>query len=277
MPDEPTRREATLEAVLAPENLRAAWLAVKANDGAAGVDGRSIRETAEHLKTQWGTIAKKLRAGEYRPGAVRAVDIPKPNGGVRTLGIPNVQDRLIQQAIQQVLTPVFEPEFSEHSHGFRPGRSAHDAVRAARKFVDEGKSWVADIDLQSCFDQVNHDILMRLVAGRVRDKALLGLIGGCLRAPMQQADGSPSARRCGTPQGGPLCQRPPALPFGQRLRPLAISLRSIRRCWRTCISTRWTKNWRSEALPLCDTPTTSPSLPAASGRRSARWKAWWPG
>lgn len=204
MPDEQPRQAATLDAVLAPENLRAAWLAVKANDGAPGVDGRDIGETAQHLREHWKAIADKLHAGEYRPGAVRAVDIPKPNGGTRTLGIPNVQDRLIQEAIQQELTPVFEPEFSGHSYGFRPGRSAHDAVRAARKHVDEGKVWVADIDLKSFFDQVNHDILMRLVAVRVRDKALLRLIGAYLRAPMQQADRSEQARKCGTPQGGPL-------------------------------------------------------------------------
>jgi len=194
----------TLESVLASDNLNAAWLKVKANEGAAGVDGRDIAATKTHLRENWKTIAAKLRTGEYKPGAVRAVEIPKPNGGTRTLGIPNVQDRLIQQAIHQKLSEDFEPEFSEHSYGFRPGRSAHDAVRAAAGYVAEGKTWVADIDLKSFFDQVNHDILMAQVAKKVRDKALLRLIGGCLRAPMQQPDGSKQARTCGTPQGGPL-------------------------------------------------------------------------
>lgn len=190
--------------MLAADNRNAAWLAVKANDGAAGVDGRDIARTAAHLREHWGTIAAKLRAGDYQPGAVRAVDIPKPNGGTRTLGIPNVPDRLIQQAIHQKLSGDFEPEFSGHRHGFRPGRSAHDAVREAAGYVAQGKRWVADIDRKSFFDQVNHDMLMALVARKVRDKALLRLIGGYLRAPMQKPDGSKQARRCGTPQGGPL-------------------------------------------------------------------------
>jgi len=202
--EENTGAGVTLEAVLVPENLNAAWSSVKANDGAGGVDGRNIAQTQAHLREHWEAVAKKLRAWEYEPGAVRAKEIPKPQGGVRMLGIPNVQDRLIQQAIQQKLSEVFEPEFSENSYGFRPGRSTHDAVRKATGFVAEGKEWVADIDLKSFFDQVNHDILLALVARKVRCKGLLRLIGGYLRAPMQQPDGSKQARKCGTPQGGPL-------------------------------------------------------------------------
>jgi len=196
--------EVMLESVLEAHNLRRAWRAVKANAGAAGVDGRDIEHTRTHLKSNWAVIAQKLRAGQYRPGAVREVPIPKANGGVRTLGIPNVQDRLIQQAILQVLTPVFDPGMSEHSYGFRPRRSAHDALDAARAYVAAGKTWVVDIDLKSFFDQVDHDKLMHAVSRKVRDKNLLRLIGDYLRAPMQAVDGGHRARNRGTPQGGPL-------------------------------------------------------------------------
>lgn len=200
--DEP--KEPTLERVLEKENLRAAWQAVKANGGAPGVDGMDMEKTVAHLRAHWEVIEAKLRAGDYTPGAVRAVDIPKANGGTRTLGIPNVIDRMIQQAIHQVMSPAWEPDFSEHSHGFRPGRSAHDAVKEAQAYVKEGKTWVVDIDLKSFFDQVNHDKLMHLVARKVRDKGLLQLIGAYLRAPLRQPDGSQQKRTCGTPQGGPL-------------------------------------------------------------------------
>lgn len=194
----------TLETVLARENLKAAWLAVKANDGAAGVDGMDVGRTAQHLKAHWEAIEAKLRAGKYVPAAVRAVEIPKANGGMRTLGIPNVQDRLIQQAIHQVLSPLWEAEFSDSSYGFRAGRSAHEAIRAAQRHIQAGKTWVVDIDLKGFFDEVNHDILMREVGRKVRDKRLLRLIGGYLRAPMRRPDGSQQKRRKGTPQGGPL-------------------------------------------------------------------------
>jgi RNA-directed DNA polymerase len=203
MPEE-EKKEATLERVLGRENLRAAWLAVKANGGAPGVDGMDIGRTEAHIREHWETIEAKLKAGAYRPGAVRAVEIPKANGGVRTLGIPNVLDRVIQQAIHQEMSPVWEPEFSENSHGFRPGRSAHDAVRQAQGFIRSGKRWVVDIDLKSFFDQVDHDKLMGLVGGKVRDKRLLRLIGDYLRAPMRRPDGSQEKRKRGTPQGGPL-------------------------------------------------------------------------
>ena len=133
--------EVTLENLLEAHHLRRAWKAVKANAGAAGVDGRDIEQTQAHLKVHWAAIADKLRAGQYRPGAIREVLIPKANGGTRRLGIPNVQDRLIQQAILQQLTPVFDPAMSAHSYGFRPGRSAHDAMDAARAYVAAGKAW----------------------------------------------------------------------------------------------------------------------------------------
>ena len=196
--------ELTLERVLAEENLREAWRAVQANRGAPGVDGMDMEASREHIRAHWPKIEIKLLSGTYTPGAVRAKEIPKANGGTRKLGIPNISDRLIQQAIHQTLSPAWEPEFSDHSHGFRPGRSAHDAVREAQGFIKEGKTWVVDIDLKAFFDEVDHDKLMGLVAGKVRDKRLLRLIGDYLRAPMQGEDGSREKRYRGTPQGGPL-------------------------------------------------------------------------
>jgi RNA-directed DNA polymerase len=197
-------REATLETVLATANLRAAWQAVKANGGAPGVDRMDMERSARHLREHWEAIRGKLLEGAYTPGAVRVVNIPKANGGERQLGIPNITDRLIQQAIHQVLSPVWEPVFSEHSHGFRPGRSAHDAVKAAQAFVKGGKTWVVDIDLRNFFDRIDHDKLMHLLRGRIEDKRLRALIGAYLRAPMQHRDGRKEKRWKGTPQGGPL-------------------------------------------------------------------------
>jgi RNA-directed DNA polymerase len=194
----------TLESVLARENLKAAWSQVKANDGAAGVDGMDVQRSLTRIRQDWLRIETALLAGHYQPAAVRAVTIPKPQGGERTLGIPTVLDRLIQQAIHQQLSAVWEPEFSEHSYGFRPGRSAHDAVRAAQAFITAGKRWVIDIDLKNFFDRVDHDKLMSRVAQKVRDKRLLRLIGEYLRAPLQTPDGCQQKRTRGTPQGGPL-------------------------------------------------------------------------
>lgn len=193
-----------LEAVLARSNMQAAWLAVKANGGSAGVDRKSIEATRAHLVQHWPAVAEKLRAGRYQPAAVRAVRIPKPQGGERQLGIPTVQDRLIQQGLLLQLGPLFEARMSEHSYGFRPGRSAHDAVQAARRHVLAGKRWVVDIDLKSFFDQVDHDKLMHLVSQVVDDKRVLKLIGAYLRAPLHHPDGQRERRTRGTPQGGPL-------------------------------------------------------------------------
>lgn len=204
MHEEENTEAVTLEAILSEENLRAAWQAVKANRGAAGVDGRDIPETEAHLEKHGEGIKRKLLAGDYQPGAVRLVEIPKPNGGVRKLGIPNVQDRMIQQAIHQKLSPEWEKEFSDHSYGFRPNRSAQDAIRKAQGYIKAGKTWVVDIDLKSYFDEVDHDILMRQVKLKVRDKRVLRLIGDYLRAPMQAPDRSKTKRMKGTPQGGPL-------------------------------------------------------------------------
>ena len=194
----------TLEDVMTAQNLNAAWAQVKANAGAAGVDGRTVEQTAGWIGGHRDELLIRLRAGNYRPGAVKAVDIPKAGGGIRRLGIPTVMDRWIQQAIHQKLGALWEPEFSESSHGFRPNRSAHDAVRAAQAHIRAGKSHVVDIDLKAFFDHVNHDRLMHLIGCKVRDKRLLRLIGDYLRVPMRLRDGREQTRREGTPQGGPL-------------------------------------------------------------------------
>ena len=172
-----------MEQVMAPENLKAAYLAVKANKGAAGIDGISTEELGDHVRKHWPGIKAKLEEGTYRPSAVRAVEIAKSGGGKRQLGIPTTVDRLIQQALHQVLDGIFDPDFSEHSYGFRRGRSAHKAVKAARAYVvEEDRSWVVDIDIKAFFDNIDHDILMRMVAEKVKDKRVLKLIGKYLRA-----------------------------------------------------------------------------------------------
>lgn len=192
-----------MEEVLSRENVIRAYRSVKRNGGAPGVDGVSTEAMGRHLRQHWPTIREKLYAGEYESALVRGVQVPKPGGGVRQLGIPTVQDRVIQQALQQVLSRVLEPTFSEGSFGYRPGRSAHDAVRRAQQYVQEGKRWVVDIDISAFFDEVNHDILMTCVGRHVRDKRVLKLIGRYLRAGMKQ-DGRVYQRSQGTPQGGPL-------------------------------------------------------------------------
>jgi RNA-directed DNA polymerase len=188
---------------LARENMVMAWKRVKANKGGAGVDGRTVQATGEYLKDAWPEIRKRLLDGSYRPEPVRRVGIPKAGGGVRELGIPTVVDRLIQQALLQVLQPLIDPTFSEHSHGFRPGRSAHGAVLEAQQHVQAGYRTVVDVDLEKFFDRVNHDILMDRLAKRIVDKRVLRLIRRYLRASVQ-VDGHSIERREGTPQGGPL-------------------------------------------------------------------------
>ena len=194
---------ALLEAALTKENLQAAWKRVRANKGAAGVDGLDIEQTQQLLQTKWPQIRQELLAGRYRPAPVRRVMIPKPDGSQRELGIPTVVDRLIQQALLQVLQPLIDPTFSEHSHGFRPGRSAHDAVKAARAYVQAGKRVVVDVDLAKFFDRVNHDILMDRLSRRITDDAVLRLIRSYLNAGTMDG-GVKVERHRGTPQGGPL-------------------------------------------------------------------------
>ena len=192
-----------MDEVVTDENRARALEAVKRNRGAAGIDGMKTTELENHLRAHWERIRAKLLAGTYVPSPVRRVEIPKPKGGRRKLGIPTVQDRLIQQMMLQVLTAIFDPMFSEHSYGFRPGRSAQDAVRAAQQYAQGGKDWVVDFDITKFFDQVNHDILLGRIAQVVRDKRVLHLIGAYLRRGAM-VDGLVEASVEGTPQGGPL-------------------------------------------------------------------------
>lgn len=195
--------ETMMEQAVSEENYQFALEAVKRNKGAAGIDRMTTGQLEEHLKANWWILKDKLLKGTYVPSPVRRVEIPKPSGGTRTLGIPTAQDRFIQQMLLQVLTPVFDPGFSEHSYGFRPGRSAQDAVRAAQKYAQSGKDWVVDFDLAKFFDRVNHDILMGRIGVTIRDKRVLGLIGKFLRRGAM-VDGVVTASVEGTPQGGPL-------------------------------------------------------------------------
>lgn len=192
-----------LEAALTRQNLHAAWKRVKANKGAAGVDGLDIEQTAQVIRTSWSDIRQALLAGTYRPKPVRKVMIPKPDGSQRELGIPTVLDRLIQQALLQVLQPLIDPTFSEHSHGFRPGRRAHDAVKAARGYVQSGKRVVVDVDLAKFFDRVNHDILIDRLRKRIDDAGVIRLVRAYLNAGIMDG-GVVVDRHLGTPQGGPL-------------------------------------------------------------------------
>ena len=193
-----------MEAVVERENMEMALYRVRANKGAPGVDRMTVDDLRGYVMVHWHRIKEELLDGRYEPLPVRKVEIPKPGGkGMRQLGIPTVIDRLIQQALHQVLQPVFDPDFSESSYGFRPGRSAHDAVRRAQSCVKAGRRWVVDIDLEKFFDRVNHDILMSRVARKVKDKRVLRLIRRYLEAGIMEG-GVVSPRTEGTPQGGPL-------------------------------------------------------------------------
>ncbi len=206
-----------MEQAVSPENYRNALAAVTRNDGAPGIDRMKAAELEKHLEIHWEKIQAKLLAGTYVPTPVRRVEIPKPSGGVRMLGIPTVLDRFIQQLLLQVMTPIFEPRFSDHSFGFRPGKSVADAMRAAQEFTREGKDWVVDMDITKFFDHVNHDILMGRIGtaglpqvNAIRDKRVLGLIGKYLRRGAMVEGvltcGKPVVKVSeeGTPQGGPL-------------------------------------------------------------------------
>ena len=195
--------ERLMEEVLRRENLKAALRRVISNRGAPGVDGMTVEELPSYLRREWPAIRQQLLSQTYMPSPVRAVAIRKPGGGIRMLGIPTVLDRFLQQAILQVMDPVFDPDFSAHSYGFRRGRSALDAVSQARSYIAEGYRWVVDLDLEKFFDRVHHDILMSRVARKIQDKHLLKLIRRYLEAGIL-VDGVISARVTGTPQGGPL-------------------------------------------------------------------------
>lgn len=192
-----------MERILSRENLLSALKRVERNKGSHGVDGMPVQNLRKHILEHWETVKVELLEGTYEPKPVRRVEIPKPNGGVRLLGIPTVTDRLIQQAIAQVLNSLYDPMFSEHSYGFRPNRSAHDAVRKAKGYIREGNRWVVDIDLEKFFDKVNHDRLMGTLAKRIEDKRLLKLIRKYLKSGIM-IDGIVTSSEEGTPQGGPL-------------------------------------------------------------------------
>lgn len=193
----------TWEAVFERENMQTALKRVESNKGAAGVDGMKVENLRGYLKEHWQEVRETLESGKYRPSPVRRVEIPKSDGGVRQLGIPTVVDRVIQQAIAQVLSPMFEEIFSTQSYGFRPGRSAHQAVEQSQEYIREGYDWVVEIDLEKFFDRVNHDMLMARVARVVKDKRVLKLVRAYLNSGVM-VNGVVMETEEGTPQGGPL-------------------------------------------------------------------------
>jgi RNA-directed DNA polymerase len=200
VPESPARTDRMMEEIVERENLKAALRRVKANKGAPGVDGMTVNQLDDHLKQHWPAIREQLLSGTYRPKSVKRVEIPKPDGGVRKLGIPTVLDRFIQQAVMQVLQQRWDPEFSNRSYGFRPGRSAHQAVAQAQQYIAEGYGWCVDLDLEKFFDNVQHSLLLEKVARRVQDDAVMHLLKMILKATGKK----------GVPQGGvitPLTQK----------------------------------------------------------------------
>jgi RNA-directed DNA polymerase len=241
-PESPASTNRLMEAICERENLKEALRRVKANKGSAGVDGMTVGGITDYLKQHWPAIRERLLNGTYEPKPVRRVEIPKPDGGVRKLGIPTVLDRFIQQAVMQVLQRRWDPTFSESSYGFRPGRSAQQAVAQAQQYIADGHGWCVDLDLEKFFDRVNHDRLMGQIAKRVDDKRLLKLIRAFLNAGvMENGLVSPSVE--GTPQGGPLS-------------PLLSNL----------VLDELDRELERRGIVLCATRTTVTSTFAASGR-----------
>lgn len=202
--ESPGQTDRLMEQVADPANLNAAWKRVRQNGGAPGIDGITVAAFEERLRPHAETLRAQLLDGSYRPSALRRVAIPKPHGGERQLGIPTVQDRLVQQALLQVMQPILDPTFHAHSYGFRPGRSAHQAVAAAQTHIREGGDWVVDIDLEAFFDHVNHDRLMSRLGQRIADKRMRWIVRRFLQAGVVMEEGVCTPTREGTPQGGPL-------------------------------------------------------------------------
>ena len=192
-----------LEKVLARDNMLEAMYKVIRNKGSHGVDNMKVDELREHVINTWNTVKSKLLEGKYNPSPVRRVEIPKPDGGIRLLGIPTVQDRMIQQAIAQILNEIYEPIFSKSSYGFRPGRGAKDAIKKSEEYINQGNKWVVDMDLEKFFDKVNHDILVRKLEKRIKDQRLIKLIRKYLESGVL-INGIKVSSEKGTPQGGPL-------------------------------------------------------------------------
>ncbi len=201
--ESPSQYERLMEQVAKPANLNAAWKRVRENDGAPGIDGITVAAFLEHAKPRAESLRKELLEGSYRPSPLRRVTIPKPTGGVRKLSIPTVRDRVVQQAILQVLQPILDPSFNKQSYGFRPGKSAHQAVASAQAYIQQGCDWVVDLDLEAFFDRVNHDRLMSRLGQRIADKRLLWIIRRFLQAGVLE-NGLICPTTEGTPQGGPL-------------------------------------------------------------------------
>ena len=202
--EKPALNTALIELVLANDNIARAWKQVKSNGGSPGIDDVDIEQFPEHFRPRWQRIKAALEQGYYIPKPVKRVEIPKKSGGIRKLGVPTILDRVIQQALAQVLSPIFDPGFSEASFGFRPKRSAHGAIKRIHDYVKAGYRYAVDIDIEKFFDNVNHDILMHYISQKVRDKTLLKLIGRYLRAGVREKNGSTLPTTVGTPQGGPL-------------------------------------------------------------------------
>jgi len=201
--ESPGQNDRLMEEVANPANLNTAWKRVRENGGAPGIDGITIAAFLKHAKPRSEALRRQLLEGSYRPSPLRRVVIPKPSGGERLLGVPTVQDRVVQQAFLQVLQPILDPTFSEHSYGFRPNKSAHQAVAAAQAYLQQGYGWVVDFDLEAFFDRVNHDRLMSRLGERIADKRVRWIIRGFLQAGVME-NAQLKATTEGTPQGGPL-------------------------------------------------------------------------
>ena len=229
---QPDPNDHLYERIFSLSNVKSAWKRVKSNKGAAGVDGVSIEAFPGIFRDQWGNIRESLLNGTSKPLPVKRVEIPKATGGTRPLGIPTVLDRLIQQAIAQELVPIFDPDFSDHSYGFRPGWSAQDAVRKVQQYIKEGYRWAVDMDLEKFFDTVNHDALMHRVARKVSDKRVLKLIGKYLRAEVNVN--------------------------GRLQQTIEVCRKAVRyhHFWLTSCSMIWTRNWNNAGIDSFDMPMT---------------------